>query len=129
MNKCNNENMGNTESVVPKLLGENVQRFRKEKNLTQVELAEKIGITQKHLSEIETGIKFPSAPIIEDLSKAFGKPVSALFGGTDINVYDMSNKVVDLLMMNLQPKLNLIYKEIDDINKKISNMKITIQTE
>lgn len=121
--------MGNTESVVPKLFGENVQRFRKEKNLTQVELAEKIGITQKHLSEIETGIKFPSAPLIENLSKTFDKPVSALFGGTDINVYDMSNKVVDLLMMNLQPKLNLIYKELDDINKKISNMKITIQTE
>lgn len=129
INKCNNENMGNTESVVPKLFGENVQRFRKEKNLTQVELAEKIGITQKHLSEIETGIKFPSASIIEELSKSFGKPVSALFGGTDINVYDMSNKVVDLLMMNLQPKLNLIYQELDDINKRISNMKITIQTD
>lgn len=121
--------MGNTESVVPKLFGENVQRFRKESNLTQVELAEKIGITQKHLSEIETGIKFPSASVIEDLSKVFRKPVSALFGGTDINVYDLSNKVVDLLMANIQPKLINIYQRIDELDKKISNMKITIQTD
>lgn len=121
--------MGNTESVVPKLFGENVQRFRKEKNLTQVEVSEKIGITQKHLSEIETGLKFPSASVIEDLAKIFGKPVSALFGGTDLNVYDMSNKVVDLLMMNLQPKLNLIYNKLNDLDKKISNMTITIHTD
>lgn len=121
--------MSNTESVVPKLFGENVQRFRKEANLTQVELAEKIGITQKHLSEIETGIKFPSASVIEDFAKFFRKPVSALFGGTDINVYDLSNKFVDLLMANIQPKLINIYQRIDDLDKKISNMKITIQTD
>lgn len=121
--------MCNTESVVPKLVGENAQRFRKEKNLTQVEVAEKIGITQKHLSEIETGLKFPSAAIIESLAKIFDKPVSALFGGTDVNVYDMSNKVVDLLMMNLQPKLNLIFNKLEDIDKKISNMTITIHTD
>lgn len=121
--------MCNTESVVPKLVGENAQRFRKEKNLTQVEVAEKIGITQKHLSEIETGLKFPSAAVIEDLAKIFDKPVSALFGGTDVNVYDMSNKVVDLLMMNLQPKLNLIFNKLEDIDKKISNMTITIHTD
>lgn len=51
--------MENSESTVSKLLGTNVQKYRKKNNLTQTELAEKIGISQKHLSDIETGTKFP----------------------------------------------------------------------
>ncbi len=121
--------MNNSASFIPSLLGENVQRFRKEQNLTQIELAEKIGITQKYLSEIESGIKFPSAPVIEQLVTVLQEPVSAFFGGSDINVYDLSNKVVDLLIKNIQPKLDYIYEHLNTIEKKINNMKFTIQTE
>ena len=40
--------MEGSESSVSKLLGTNVQKYRKNKNLTQTELAEKLGISQKH---------------------------------------------------------------------------------
>lgn len=37
-----------------------IQNARKNANLTQAELAEKIGISEKHLSKIETGKNYPA---------------------------------------------------------------------
>lgn len=37
-----------------------IQKARKEKGLKQSELAEKIGISEKHLSKIETGKNYPA---------------------------------------------------------------------
>lgn len=117
--------MESQESSVSKLLGDNVQRLRKKNNLTQTELAEKIGISQKHLSDIETGTKFPSAGIIEKLAHELNVQVSILFGGSD--AYDISNKVTALVMNNLQPKLNLIFNDVEEIKKMIKNLKFTVQ--
>ncbi|MGM5011879.1 helix-turn-helix transcriptional regulator [Rhizobium redzepovicii] len=47
-------------------------------DLKQVELAEKLGISRSHLSEIESGSKIPSLDIIERYSKTFGIPVSSI---------------------------------------------------
>ena len=117
--------MESQESSVSKLLGDNVQRLRKKNNLTQTELAEKIGISQKHLSDIETGTKFPSAGIIEKLAHELNVQVSILFGGSD--AYDISNKVTALVMNNLQPKLNLIFNDVEEIKKMLKNLKFPVQ--
>lgn len=117
--------MESQESSVSKLLGDNVQRFRKKNNLTQTELAEKIGISQKHLSDIETGTKFPSAGIIEKLAQELNVQISILFGGSD--AYDISNKVTALVMNNLQPKLHLIFNDVEEIKKMLKNLKFTVQ--
>ena len=117
--------MESQESSVSKLLGDNVQRLRKKNNLTQTELAEKIGISQKHLSDIETGTKFPSAGIIEQLAHELNVQVSILFGGSD--AYDISNKVTALVMNNLQPKLNFIFNDVEEIKKMLKNLKFTVQ--
>lgn len=117
--------MESQESSVSKLLGDNVQRLRKKNNLTQTELAEKIGISQKHLSDIETGTKFPSSGIIEKLAHELNVQVSILFGGSD--AYDISNKVTALVMNNLQPKLNLIFNDVEEIKKMLKNLKFTVQ--
>ena len=117
--------MESQESSVSKLLGDNVQRLRKKHNLTQTELAEKIGISQKHLSDIETGTKFSSAGIIEKLAHELNVQVSILFGGSD--AYDISNKVTALVMNNLQPKLNLIFNDVEEIKKMLKNLKFTVQ--
>ena len=120
--------MGTSESSVSKLLGENVQKGRKNKNFTQTELAEKIGVSQKHLSDIETGTKFPSAVLIDKISKELDVTPALLFGGTD-SFIDISNKVSELVMMNLQPKINHIFEDLRDIKKMMKNMRFTIQTD
>jgi len=44
-----------------KQLGKKIQLIRKSRNLTQDELAEKIGIDTKSVSKIENGISYPEA--------------------------------------------------------------------
>lgn len=41
-------------------IGKTIQTLRKKVNIKQSELAEKIGISEKHLSKIETGKNLPS---------------------------------------------------------------------
>ena len=123
--------MEGTESTIKKLFGENVQKYRKKKELTQTELSEKIGVSQKHLSDIETGLKFPTASLIEKISQALDTPPSFLFGGSDEKalVIEISNKVSNLVMLNLQPKLQLIFNDLEEIKKKLNNMTFKIQTD
>lgn len=41
-------------------LGRKIKSFRKKRNMTQAELAEKVDISEKHISKIEAGIHQPS---------------------------------------------------------------------
>lgn len=60
-------------------IGKGIQKIRKEKGLTQGELAKKIGITQTSLSQIETGTKNPKMGTLEKISEFFDLPVAILF--------------------------------------------------
>ena len=53
---------------ISKLFGENLRKLRKNANLTQDELSEKLDISQKHLSKIETGNQFASAQLISKIA-------------------------------------------------------------
>ncbi len=63
-----------------RMIGLNIAYYRKLKNLTQLQLAEKIGISRTHISNIEA----PNVPIIPSLevllkiSKALEVPASKL---------------------------------------------------
>ena len=121
--------MKNSEVSLPKIFGECVLRYRKKNELTQIELAEKVGVSQKHLSDIENGIKFPSPALIENLSKELNVEPALLFDGSNIDPYDISNKVTNLVMLNIQPKLNVIFNDLAEIKNMLKNMKITISTD
>ena len=49
-------------------IGQRVRKYRKAKNLSQEELAEKIGISVTHMSHIETGNTKLSLPVLVDLA-------------------------------------------------------------
>ena len=51
-----------------KLLGKRIKEIRKQKNLTQEQLAELIQIETGSLSAIESGRHFPSLPTLEKIS-------------------------------------------------------------
>ncbi|ACU60969.1 helix-turn-helix domain-containing protein [Chitinophaga pinensis] len=57
-------------------IGKAIQTLRTKKNITQKELAEKIGITQTGLSYIETGVKHPSENSLEKIANALGSSVA-----------------------------------------------------
>jgi transcriptional regulator with XRE-family HTH domain len=62
-----------------KLFGRRLKVLRKANKLNQDDLAEKVGIETKYLSNIETGRRSPSFEKTVALAKALEVPMSALF--------------------------------------------------
>lgn len=65
-------------------LAENLQTARKEKGLTQEELAEEIGITQKAISMFERGIKIPSVSVLAQTADALNCTTDWLLGREEV---------------------------------------------
>ena len=49
-------------------IGQNIRRFRRNRGLTQEQLAERINISVPHMSHIETGSTKLSLPVLVDIS-------------------------------------------------------------
>ena len=62
-------------------MGAFIAQVRKERGLTQLELAQKINVTDKAVSKWERGVGFPDIKIIEALAEALGVSVSELMNG------------------------------------------------
>jgi transcriptional regulator with XRE-family HTH domain len=62
-------------------LGNRVRTLRRERQWTQVELAEMLGIDRSYLSEIETGKKDPSLRVLKTIADGFGLSLSQLLQG------------------------------------------------
>lgn len=59
----------------PKVLGKKIKLARVELDLTQTDLADKIGALQKSVSRYETGAAVPSLETMEKIAKVLKKPV------------------------------------------------------
>ena len=55
---------------VREIFRKNLKYYRKQNNLTQEELSEKIGLNPKYIADIESRSKFPSAETIDALAEA-----------------------------------------------------------
>ena len=65
-----------------------IQKKRKEKNMTQNELASKLLVTDKAISKWERGIGLPDISYLESLSEILGVSVLELLRGEDMNSID-----------------------------------------
>ena len=82
-------------------IGSYIVRKRKEQNLTQEQLAEKIGVSNKTISKWENGKCMPDYSIIEQLCKELSVTLSELMDGEDaaedsVRIYDDA-QILDLL--------------------------------
>lgn len=62
-----------------KRLGVRVKELRKERKLSQAQVAEKTGCTENYVSHIETGITKPSLEMLMRLSQTFHVPMDYFF--------------------------------------------------
>lgn len=62
-------------------IGQLIYNLRKEKSMTQKELAEKLNVTDKAVSKWERGNGYPEITIIPELAKALGITVNELLSG------------------------------------------------
>ena len=67
-------------------MGQIIKRLRKERNLTQEELAEQLNISAQAISKWENGTSMPDISQVVPLANLFGVPTDVLFGVYGTNV-------------------------------------------
>lgn len=66
------------------ITGTIIKRLRKEKNMTQAELAEILSVSDKTVSKWETGKGYPDVTLIEPIAEAMGISTIELLSGSNI---------------------------------------------
>ena len=72
-------------------IGKFLAELRREKNLTQDELGEKIGVTNKTVSRWENGNYLPPVEMLQILSKFYDVSINEILNGERINDSDYKN--------------------------------------
>ena len=79
-------------------IGKFIANCRKEKNITQEQLAEKLYITDRAVSKWERGLSLPDAGKMLDLCNILGISVNELLNGEKIDMKDLNKKTEELLL-------------------------------
>ena len=101
-------------------IGKFVAACRKEKNLTQMQLSEILGITDKAISKWERGISMPDSSIMLELCDILCISVNELLSGEKISMENNDEKNKQLLLD--------MAKELESKNKTIWSSMYTIMT-
>lgn len=72
--------------------GQLIVSIRKQKNMTQQDIADKLYITSKAVSKWERGISFPSIDVLENLATVLDVTVMDLLAGEIIQAKDIAEK-------------------------------------
>jgi len=99
-------------------IGKFISKCRKEKNLTQQQLAEKLNITDRAVSKWETGRSLPDSSIMLELCELLGITVNELLSGEELKMENYNEKAeLNLLEMK---------KEKERADKRLLKMEIVI---
>lgn len=89
-------------------IGERIQELRKENNITQENLAYKLGVTAHHLGRIEKGKKGTSVDLLMDVSEYFDISTDYLLFGRKNNSDEIKESIRSVI------------KQLDNIQKMVS---------
>ncbi len=92
-------------------IGKFIAECRKKENLTQAQLAEKFGITDKAVSKWERGVAMPDSSIMLELSKVLNISVNELLSGEKI-IMESRDQQNQKLLLDMA-------KELETKNKTI----------
>ena len=92
-------------------IGKFIAECRKKENLTQMQLAEKLGITDRAISKWENGKSLPDSSIMLELCDTLKITVNDLLCGEEINM-ENNNQKNEQLLLNMT-------KELEKKNKTI----------
>jgi transcriptional regulator with XRE-family HTH domain len=96
-------------------LGKAIRFYRKQRGLSQAELAEKAGISITFLSKIERGIKFPTSETLSGLANGLDVEVYLLFRNdeTPVEQWALFDRFKKDIAKNINETLEIVYKEYD----------------
>lgn len=90
-------------------MGQRIRRYRKALNLSQEQLAEKVGISVTHMSHIETGNTKLSLPVLVSIAKILSVQTDAIiYENPQINKTYVKQELSELIDSCSMNKLNVI---------------------
>ena len=92
-------------------IGKFISECRKNKNLTQLQLAEKLGITDRAISKWECGKSMPDASIMLELCDILGINVNELLSG-EKNIMENNDQKNEQLLLDMTEELERKSKTI-----------------
>ena len=102
----------NEEKILRKNIGKKIKLARSKAEYTQEQLAEKLSLSPRYISQLERGIAFGSATTIINVCKALNINSDFLFNDLINNKNPISNYIADTKFLEVYMKLN-------DYNKNI----------
>lgn len=101
------------------MLNEALRLMRVFYDLTQKDLAEKLGISKSHLSEIESGKKTPTLNMLERYSEVFDIPVSSImFFSENLNSDINTEKIRAFVSSKILAMMNFIAERSGRVHVK-----------
>ena len=112
-------------------IGKFIAKLRKEKNMTQQELADKLGITDRAVSHWENGRRLPDYSLLKELCNILSISINELFSGEKISDENYKKKSDENLMNALKDSSFTLQEKIIYYKKKwkkehISTFVVTI---
>ncbi|MBP3596928.1 MAG: helix-turn-helix transcriptional regulator [Clostridia bacterium] len=100
-------------------IGKFIAELRKEKNLTQEQLAEKLGISNKSISRWENGKTMPDYSLLTDICNEFGITINELMSGEKIEKENYISKAEENLVL-LKKRLDKMHKILNKLTSILS---------
>ncbi len=86
-------------------LGDRIRQARRDANLTQADLAEKIGVSQGVISNVENGVSTIDAPDLPQWAEALKKPIMYFYLYESL---DVEQRMMSVLAMFEKDEQNLL---------------------
>ncbi len=110
---------------IEKLIGAHLARIRKDRGLTQSELAELIDVTIETISRLERGVSIPSLKTMENISNVLNVSLKELFDfeypqkSRDTALEKESEKLLTYLKTKRVDDIKMCYRILKDIFNQI----------
>ncbi len=108
-------------------IGQNIANFRKEKHITQEQLGEAVGVTNRTVSKWESGVSSPGIDLIPTIATALGITLDQLFGiEKKENTTDISQIIKETVSSSVKKYLeeylpDIIEETLDDLLQNYRN--------
>ncbi|MEK4303694.1 helix-turn-helix domain-containing protein [Oceanobacillus sp. FSL K6-0251] len=91
------------------MLGKRIAKLRRNKNLTQEELAKELDITRSSLSQYEVNKRQPDYDTLKKIAKYFNVSIDYLLTGNEF-----TNSPDEMWKEFLDPKTQIFFKDLQD---------------
>ncbi|MBI1281392.1 MAG: helix-turn-helix domain-containing protein [Anaerolineaceae bacterium] len=95
-----------------KRLGERIRKARRDANMTQGELSERLGISQGVISNVETGVSTIDAPDLPLWAEILNKPIMYFFVEEDA---DPQERALAILNMFPDDRLEFVLQMLENM--------------